>query len=385
MKEKYSLVAVMAVMLSALLISASVPDTPQEKYVAKYAVTAVREMYRSGVPASITLAQGLLESRAGQAPLAVKGNNHFGIKCHDWTGAKMYQDDDSPNECFRTYADADESFRDHSDFLRYKDRYKFLFDNDVTDYKSWAYGLKKAGYATDPAYPAKLIKLIEDYHLYDYDRMTVKEAEKASGIIGTGPIAASEEEMRPSGEKKAHKFLFWKSKKSKKAVVDENPVEDRIPASPLSIEQPKPLANADMEEFRFSLSRQLYSKNGVPFVYSVEGETYSSIAEANHLFIKELLRFNDLGSERSLLPGTIVYLQSKKSQAAKGLDKYIVGSDDETLWDICQRFGVKMKSIIKLNNFTDEYVPREGDTILLRGETVGSRLFNKKNKNISYD
>ena len=131
-------------------------QSPIENYVRQWAPTAVREMYRSGVPASITLAQGILESRYGLSPLAANGNNHFGIKCHkDWTGKKQYHDDDEKGECFRVYDDAYESFRDHSDFLRYRDRYKFLFEFPTTDYKSWAYGLKKAGYATDPGYPGK--------------------------------------------------------------------------------------------------------------------------------------------------------------------------------------------------------------------------------------
>ena len=136
--------------------------SPQEKYIEQFATLAVEEMYRSGVPASITLAQGLLESRYGLSELAVKGNNHFGIKCHNnWDGKRMYYDDDRKGECFRKYPSPEQSFRDHSDFLRYRDRYKFLFDYRITDYKSWANGLKKAGYATDPAYPKKLINLIE--------------------------------------------------------------------------------------------------------------------------------------------------------------------------------------------------------------------------------
>ena len=157
------LTAALALIVSMLVSAVAPMGLPQDDYIRKYAPVAVREMYRSGVPASITLAQGLLESRYGQSDLAVKGNNHFGIKCHDWTGKKMYYDDDWRGECFRVYGTADESFSDHSDFLRYRDRYKSLFNNDVTDYKAWAHGLKKAGYATDPAYPSKLIKLIRHF------------------------------------------------------------------------------------------------------------------------------------------------------------------------------------------------------------------------------
>ena len=136
--------------------------TPQQRYVEKYAPVAVREMLRSGVPASITLAQGMLESGNGESKLATQGKNHFGIKCHKgWTGKSMKVDDDARGECFRVYDSVEESYRDHSDFLRYRDRYKFLFDLDRTDYKGWAYGLKKAGYATDPSYAAKLIRYIE--------------------------------------------------------------------------------------------------------------------------------------------------------------------------------------------------------------------------------
>ena len=147
------LLIVLALLLCIFANAGPNDSSPQQRYAEQWAATAVREMYRSGVPASITLAQGILESRSGQSALASEGNNHFGIKCHtDWKGKSMKMDDDSKGECFRVYDNADESFKDHSDFLRYRDRYKFLFDFDTKDYESWAYGLKKAGYATDPSY-----------------------------------------------------------------------------------------------------------------------------------------------------------------------------------------------------------------------------------------
>lgn len=355
--------AFVSIILSVFVITSAVPgDSPQVRYIAAYSSIAVSEMYRSGVPASITLAQGLLESRYGLSSLATEGNNHFGIKCHDWTGAKMYYDDDKKGECFRKYPSPDQSFKDHSDFLRYRDRYKFLFDYKTTDYKAWAYGLKKAGYATDPAYPSKLIKLIEDYQLYDYDTMTLEEA----GSQHTFEPDNSSADVRKmtKAEKRQLKKAQRRAGKHKSGVPEE--VRDVIPASPLSIEAPKALEQGQIEEFRFSLSRQMYSKNGVPFVYSIEGETYASIASSYHLFVKELLRFNDLDATEELLPGTLVYLQPKKTKAAKGLDKYIVGEDEEDLRDISQRFGVKESSILKLNKFTSDFVPQEGDTILLR-------------------
>lgn len=302
--------------LSAAVAGPDSGKSVQTIYIEKYADLAVEEMYRSGVPASITLAQGLLESGYGQSELAVKGNNHFGIKCHNWNGSKIYFDDDRKGECFRKYDSPEESFRDHSDFLRYRDRYRFLFDLEPTDYKGWAHGLKKAGYATDPSYPQKLIRMIEDYELHQYD-------------------------LR--GEGVRHR-----------------------PESPAVMEKVEPMNDRQRETFHFALSRKMYSINGVPFVYSVEGETYASIAARYDLFPGEILRFNDLKKDTTLNPGTVVYLQKKKKQAAKGLDKYIVETSGESLADIAQRYALRLRSLRKMNGFPEGYVPKEGEVIILR-------------------
>ncbi len=161
---------------SVMQQTAAVPSQAQSKdafanYIARYGNLAVDQMKKYGIPASITLAQGLLESDAGRSTLAVKCNNHFGIKCHsDWTGRKMYHDDDARQECFRCYSDADDSYRDHSLFLVNGSRYQSLFKLSVTDYKGWAKGLKAAGYATSPTYADKLIEIIERYGLDRYDK-----------------------------------------------------------------------------------------------------------------------------------------------------------------------------------------------------------------------
>ncbi len=318
----------LAILLSIMLCISAFAQRmgkAQEEYVEKYHEIAVQEMLRSGVPASITLAQGLLESGSGLSTLAVNGKNHFGIKCHKgWTGKTMYMDDDRRGECFRVYNSVEESFRDHSDFLRYKDRYKFLFDLERTDYKGWATGLKKAGYATDPKYASKLIKYIEDLNLSRFDILTTAE-------------------------------------------------ETVVPESPLKIEQPvaapavrNGVSVPASEEFHFQLSRLLYSLNDVPFVYSMEGETYASIAKQYHLFKWEILRYNDLKKDEPLLPGTIVYLQAKKKQAPKGLEMYIVSEDGEDFHAICQRFAVKEKAILKLNGWVLPVELLEGDEIKLR-------------------
>ena len=314
-------------MFSAMPLTA---ESLQQKYVKRYSDIAVEEMYRTGVPASITLAQGLLESGCGRSELALKSNNHFGIKCHNgWQGGKVYHDDDAKGECFRRYDRPEDSYRDHSDFLRYRDRYRFLFEYEITDYRAWAYGLKKAGYATDPAYPEKLIDLIEEYALSVYDTR--------KPVIQTGPRN------------------------------DDRPLASQmtVPLPPGQLEQVTRLTARKAEEFHFSLSRSLYSQNDVPFVYSVEGETYRSIARSNNLFLKELLRFNDLTSEADLRPGTVVYLQKKKKQAAKGLEMHVVEAG-ETLRGISQRYGVRVGQLCKINGIKDRNVIREGDIIKLR-------------------
>ena len=319
------IVASIAALFAALAAFSQGGGSLHEQYIAKYSEIAVEEMFRSGVPASITLAQGLLESAGGESTLAVQGNNHFGIKCGPaWQGKSIKADDDRPGECFRVYDTPEESFRDHSDFLRYQDRYKFLFELEITDYKGWAIGLKKAGYATDPEYPSKLISLIERYKLYDLDFAGGGEQEQ------TGTSAPA------------------------------------LPESPLKIESARPFHAAPREQYRFSLSRELLSRNGVPFIVACEGETYRSIALEHHLFMWELLSYNDLKGHPVLKPGTIVYLQPKKNYAAPGLDKYIVGEDGESLHAICQRFAVKESSIRRLNGIKAGYRLRAGDTILLR-------------------
>ena len=297
-------------------IASGSTKSPQLQYIHKYSALAIEEMCRSGVPASITLAQGLLESRNGESDLAVKANNHFGIKCHNWNGESIYYDDDRKGECFRKYDSVEESFRDHSDFLRYRDRYKFLFDLDPNDYKGWAHGLKKAGYATDSSYPQKLIRLIEEYELYEYDTLE-----------GSGK---------------------------------------QLPKSPSSVEQARPLTDKEHETFHFSLSRQLYSLNGVPFVYSADGESYASIAARYNLFHKEILKYNDLKEDETLYPGTIVYLQKKKKRASEGVDKHVVEGSSELLHDIAQRYAVRLASLCRMNGFSEDYVPREGEMIVLR-------------------
>lgn len=293
---------------------------PKKEYIKTYSGIAVEEMKRSGVPASITLAQGLLESGAGQSRLAVKANNHFGIKCHkNWKGRTISHDDDAKGECFRAYDKAEDSFRDHSDFLRYNDRYKFLFDLEPTDYKGWCHGLKKAGYATDPKYAYKLIDVLEKYELYKYDNVK-------PGVISPDVL--------------------------------EKPVEVK----------PTELMNTGRfrEELTFDVDRSVFRINGTYFVYALAGETFESIAETYDLYLKEILKYNDLKAKTDLRPGEIVYIRPKSRRTVKGLDKYIVAEDGEDLRTICQRFGVRMSSVMKRNGLKDGDVLQKDQELVLR-------------------
>ena len=292
---------------AAVLILTALPGYSQqqqtrEEYIEKYKDAAIQYMKTHGIPASITLAQGCLESANGNSDLAVRANNHFGIKCHnDWKGPTYYKKGDDPGKsCYRKYRSASESFKDHSDFLRYGQRYAFLFDLQITDYKGWSHGLKKAGYATDPKYAQKLIKIIEDYQLYRFDREMYAKAEKKPDLL------------------------------------------------------PK-----------YSRNRTIYVRNGVPFILAGDLDTYESIAEEYNLFTGELLRFNDLKKSRDLVPGTVVYLQRKKGKAQKHLEIHIAVEGD-TYYDVSQKYGVRMKKLFKYNDYKSGDILHIGDEIFLR-------------------
>lgn len=316
-----------------LLCAAAISDTVKQKaeaYIARFGDIAVDEMYRSGIPASITLAQGMLESGYGDSHLTRQANNHFGIKCHsDWKGERVYYDDDRKGECFRKYPHAEDSFRDHSDFLRYKSRYSFLFDFEITDYRSWAYGLKKAGYATDPSYPSKLIEIIEKYGLTRFDSGT---------------------------------FTADSTSNASDAAVK------HLPASPSELEHPIRFRGEGRKgTFPVFLGREVLQFNGIPFIYARDGETYRSIAKLYRFFPGELASFNDDNDpDRCLDGGQVVYLHRKALQAAKGQEKHIC-SFGETLRGISQRYGIRLKSLMKLNGITDaDIILSEDQTLALR-------------------
>jgi hypothetical protein len=316
----------LVLMLFALMfgLNAHAQQSLRESYVEEYAQLSVSEMNRSGIPASITLAQGILESGIGQSELARKSNNHFGIKCHsDWKGAKVYHDDDAKGECFRKYNKPQHSFEDHTDFLMRGSRYAFLFELDPGDYKSWARGLKKAGYATAPDYADRLIKIIEDEMLYRFDD---PGSSTPSLTGGKGPVL----------DKKG-----------------------------------RPVTNT---RERFVLRRVQNEGTRVAFVRFQKGDRLEYIADSLHLPAAALLQFNDWTHEVIVAEGERVYVDEKKGRGATKTTVVRVG---ETMHDISQREQMKLAKLYKFNDFPVGYQPMVGDEIRLRRLSLLKRVRGK--------
>ena len=281
------------------------------EYVEKYKDIAIKEMLENGIPASVTLAQGLLESDAGNSALAMYANNHFGIKCHgdDWKGETYIQDDDKKDECFRKYKMAEESYDNHSEFLKSKGRYAFLFELRKTDYKGWAEGLHEAGYATDPSYADRLIKLIEDLKLYQYDRMQEMAIDK------------------------------HEKKKTEPQII-------------------KPTTAS------FSSSRKLFLNNNIKYIVVQDGDTYYKIAHDLDMRLWQLHNYNETGQQTCLQVGDVVYLQPKRRHSNK--EEIHTARFGETMYYISQLYGVKMRHLYKMNRMTEGQEPSAGQKIYLK-------------------
>jgi len=300
----------------------------KQEYIKKYSPIAVSEMKRTGIPASITLAQGLLESGSGNSMLAKQANNHFGIKCHtSWKGPKIYKDDDKKHECFRKYGSVKESYDDHSNFLVKYSRYDFLFDLKPTDYKAWAKGLKKAGYATNPKYPQRLITLIEDYKLDEFD--TYSDAKQQD------LIAEYKEE----------------SKETKKDDSSEN-------STYVIKKRPKPV-----EDYEFQIGYDIHLNNNVKYVIAKKGDTFDKITKKLEKMFWELPKYNELNKNTKLIQGQIVYIQPKRRKAEK---EYHIVKKGETLHTVSQIYAVKTKILRKYNKLTENQKIHAGDKIWLR-------------------
>ncbi len=291
-----------------------------EMYIDIYKDAAVAEMKRSGVPASITLAQGILETESGNSELVKKSNNHFGIKCKaNWTGETVRHTDDAANECFRKYSKAAESYKDHSDFLKTSSRYSSLFELNPTDYKGWAYGLKKAGYATNPKYPQIVISNIEKYNLQQYD-------DSNFGLKTFTDV--TQKQAEPTYAK-----LAYVGK-----VLDG---EDEITAG---------IKNAD-------------KINGLKAIYASAGTSLIAIATSANIDLAKLLDYNDLTSDGLLKENQIIYFEKKNKQGNADLYKVI---EDESLQIISQKNAVQLKQLSQLNNMREFILIRKGSVIKLR-------------------
>ena len=295
-----------------------------EAYINTYKDLAVSEMKRSGIPASITLAQGLLESANGNSRLAVKANNHFGIKCHDWEGKKIYHDDNAKGECFRHYGSAKESYLDHTDFLMTRSRYAFLFEYKSTDYKNWAKGLRKAGYATNPKYPQLLIDLIERYDLYQYDTGVAPSKKTAVKNASTASAPAKTSGSRSKGK----------------------PTES---------------------EFTIGVERhRVMENNRTEYILAREGDTYASLSKELDMMPWQLPKYNDAsGTSKILQAGEFVYLQPKRRKAEKGNETHVV-REGETIHAISQKYGIRPASLYKLNRMAEGTEPETGTKLNLR-------------------
>lgn len=275
-----------------------------QQYIDQYKDVAIEQMQRYHIPASITLAQGLFESGAGRSVLARKANNHFGIKCHGWTGQKSYHDDDERNECFRAYDSAFESYEDHSKFLVNGRRYQSLFSLKQTDYKGWAHGLKAAGYATNPQYASKLIEIIQLYKLYQYD--TAKGYDK-----------------------------FMTDRAKDHAV------------------------NGDLHVIK------AFNKNY--YIIVRQGDTFKSIAEEVGISYRRIARYNERDKRDQLEKGEVIWLKKKQKKAPKtykGHLHYVKAG--ESMYIIAQKYGIRLKSLYKINHFTPDHQIRVGEGIKLR-------------------
>ncbi|MCX6306637.1 MAG: glucosaminidase domain-containing protein [Bacteroidetes bacterium] len=285
------------------------------RYIQQYKDIAVKEMKEYRIPASITLAQGILESNAGRSPLALEANNHFGIKCHkEWTGPTFYKDDETKGECFRKYDSPLESFRDHSQFLTTRDRYKGLFKLDITDYRGWATGLKSAGYATNPAYPQLLIKTIETFLLDRYDRPVPPLASHDSLKEGAHPVKLQE---------------------TQGFVLIGKGIDDR----------------------------NIYENKGLRMIIATGDDNLYLISRDFNTSVNRLLRYNDLPKPTALIPGQIVYLEPKHRRGSVESHKV---QNAETLYSIAQWYGIKMKMLRKRNNLRIGDEPAAGTVLRLR-------------------
>lgn len=322
-----------------------------EAYINTYKELAMAEMLRTGVPASITLSQGILESQFGESDLVKNSNNHFGIKCKtEWTGPKTYHDDDEKGECFRVYASAEQSYIDHSDFLKSRPHYAFLFTLDPTDYDGWAKGLKKAGYATSPTYPQQLLKVINDYNLQQYSLQVLAQQMKNVPAMNTIVITTAGNPLNPE------------EKNSVPGIIDNKKTEI---AETEAIESPAATKTTAKTIAAYPIG--IFSINQVKVVYGKEGTSLLSLAEQYDIPLGKLLAYNDLTEMDVLDTDRLIFIEKKFK---KGANEFHTVTTGETLHDICQVEGIRLDSLLEYNNLKKGATPSSGEKILLRASNA---------------
>ena len=290
-----------------------------DEYINTYKNIAVAEMKRSGIPASVTLAQGILETECGNSDLVKRSNNHFGIKCKStWTGESVKHTDDAPNECFRKYNNPEESYKDHSDYLKSTPRYAALFQLDPSDYKGWAYGLRRAGYATNPQYPQIVISNIEKYHLQQYDNLTTEDIDNIA----------------------ANKIINVQKPDTENVIVDLSKVENSL-----------------------KLKNKI---NGLKALMAPKGISLLVIASKANIDLGKLLEYNDLSTDGLLNDEQVIYLEKKLKQ---GNRDFYIALQKESLYDISQNNAIQLKYLSQLNNMNENQTVEKGTKIKLRSIT----------------
>lgn len=369
MKKTISLVLAVVCFMSARAQKMTI-----EEYIARYKDLAMDEMRRTGVPAAVKLAQGIHETESGNSDLVKRSNNHFGIKCKTgWTGESVSHDDDALGECFRKYPTAEDSYRDHSDFLKRSARYQFLFNLKPTDYKGWAHGLKRAGYATNPRYPLIIIKYIEEHNLQEYTNIVLQGnvnkadlakaddrpavADAPDSTVESPALTEQEEEERVS-ETRTGKTLFnglraaWvRSGTSLLAIATEH----RIALSRLlefnDLEHDGLLVN---DEWLY-LERKRKAAKIPSYVTGVE-ETPRSVAQLQAVQLKSLLEYNGFGAREKIPAGTTVYLQPRNTEAPRSKKEVVVHEvqPKEGLYAISRKYQVPVQEIRSLNRLESD-------------------------------
>ena len=317
------------------------------QYIKNYKELAIEEMQRTGIPASIKLAQGIHETSAGTSDLVRRSNNHFGLKCKsEWTGMTVKHTDDAPNECFRKYESSKDSYKDQSNYLKNSPRYASLFDLDPTDYKAWAFGLKKAGYATNPKYSQVLIKLIEDYDLQDYTMI-------ALGKLKSGHETLAKNEIR--NENKNSEIII----PTEKPVV--MPPESEVVVYSKKEAKKPAETKADYPDGEFKI-------NETKVIYAKKGTSYLSIAEKYSIPLARIFEFNEMKVQEFTEKDQLVYIMRKRKV---GLNDQHTVKPGESLADIAQTEALRIESLLEYNFLQPNMQPAVGSVLYLRTKGPG--------------